>query len=116
MATVTPAISVIGAPNGVPRVAWLAIATGDTVNPYLVSEQYGLAISIQISGTFGSGTVIVEQSNDGTNWFPLKDLTGNPISVTEASMVETSNCAAYLRPSTSGGTADAVDIYMVFRG
>lgn len=116
MATITPAISVIGSTNGVPRIAWLGLATGDTVEPYLVSGQYGLAVSIQVTGTFGGGTVIVEQSNDGVNWFTLTDLTGNPISITEAAMEETSNCAAYLRPSISGGTADSIDVYMVFRG
>lgn len=116
MATVTPAIDSTGSPNGVPRVVWAALATGDTIGSYKVTDRNGLAMSVQISGTFGGATVAIQQSNDGTNWFPVKDISGTSISVTAAAMVETSNCAAYLRPTISGGTADAVNIYIVFRG
>ena len=114
MATVSPVIDRTIAK--IPRVIWEACATGDTINSLPISEQWGLAASVQASGTFGGATVVMQHSNDGTNWFTAKDLQGNDISLTADGIAEFSLSSAYIRPSLSGGSGDDVDVIVVFRG
>lgn len=116
MPVITAAVSPIGSPDGVPRVVWSGIAPGDTFTPYLVRNRYGFVGSVQISGTFGGATIALEQSNDGTNWFPANDPLGVAISATAAEINEMSLAAAYLRPTITGGTGSLVDVIIVFRG
>ena len=114
MATVSPVIDRTIAK--IPRVIWEACATGDTINSLPISEQWGLAASVQASGTFGGATVVMQHSNDGTNWFTAKDLQGNDISLTADGIAEFSLSSAYIRPAISGGSGDDVDVIVVFRG
>jgi hypothetical protein len=116
MPAITAVVSPIGSPDGVPRVVWSPLAPGDTGVPYLVKNRYGFVGSIQISGTFGGATIALEQSNDGTTWFPATDTLGNAISATTAEISEMSLAAAYLRPTITGGTGSAIDVIIVFRG
>jgi len=114
MATVSPVIDRTIAK--IPRVIWEACATGDTINSLPISEQWGLAASVQASGTFDGATVVMQHSNDGTNWFTAKDLQGNDISLTADGIAEFSLSSAYIRPAISGGGTDDVDVIVVFRG
>jgi len=114
MATVSPVIDRTIAK--IPRVIWEACATGDTINALPISEQWGLAASVQASGTFGGATVVMQHSNDGTNWFTGKDLQGDNISLTADGIAEFSLSSAYIRPAISGGSGDDVDVIVVFRG
>jgi hypothetical protein len=114
MATVTPVLNTTVV--GVPRLIWEALATGDTVTPFVVTQQYGLAASVQVVGTFGGATVSLEVSNDGTNWVIAKDLQGEDITLTDTGYFEFSLSAAYIRPAISGGTSDDVDVIVVLRG
>lgn len=114
MATVTPAIDTAVA--GVPRLIWEGAATGDTLTPYIVTQQHGLAASVQVVGTFGGATVTLQVSNDGTNWADASDVLGNAVSLTATGYFELSLSAAYIRPAISGGTGDDVDVIVVLRG
>lgn len=114
MPTITPSLAPTS--EGVPRVLWEGMASGDTILVWAVREQHGLAGSVQISGTFGGATVTMQVSNDSTTWFTAKDVNYNDISVTENALFEFSNSAAYIRFAISGGTSDDVDAYVVFRG
>lgn len=116
MPAITATTSPIGSPDGVPRIVWAGIAPGDTGTPYLVRNRYGFVGSVQISGTFGGATVALEQSNDGTTWFPAADPIGGAISATTADIWEISLAAAYLRPTITGGTGSSVNVIVVFRG
>jgi len=116
MPAITAAISPTGSPDGVPRVVWAGLAPGDTGTAYLVRNRYGFVGSVQISGTFGGATIALEQSNDGTNWFPATDSLGAAISATTAEINEMSLAAAYMRPTITGGTGSLVDVIIVFRG
>lgn len=71
---------------------------------------------IQAIGTFGSGTVALQGSNDNTNWVNLKDVTGTEIGLTSASGAEFTTSFVYLRPLITGGTSDDVDVFIVLRG
>lgn len=116
MAAIAPTMSPTGSPNGVPRVVWANLAPGDTGDAYLVRERYGFVGSVQISGTFGGATVALEQSNDGTTWFPAVDPLGAAISATANDISEMSLAAAYIRPTITGGAGSSVSVIVVFRG
>lgn len=116
MATVSPVVSVVGSPDGVPRIVWESITTGDTITPYLIRNRYGYVGTAQISGTFGGATVSLQFSNDGSTWFTASDTLGNSISTTANALYEISTAAAYVRATISGGTGDSVNVILVFRG
>lgn len=114
MATITPEIST--AIPGVPRVIWEEAATGDTLSPFVLTQQYGLAASVQVVGTFGGATAKLQVSNDGTNWADVLDPLGAAVSLTATGYFELSLSGAYIRPAISGGTGDDLDIIVVLRG
>jgi hypothetical protein len=113
MATVSPSISTL---SGVPRVVWSGIVTGDTITSFALTEQWGLAGSVQISGTFGGAIVTLQHSNDGTTWFDAKDLNNATVSTTTNGIFEVSLSSLYFRPAVSGGSGNAVNVIIVFRG
>ena len=116
MATVSPVIDRTIAK--IPRVIWETVKNGDTATALPISEQWGLAASVQATGTFSSGSVKMEHSNDGTNWFTAKDLQGTDIDLSADGIAEFSLSSAYIRPNFSGGSAGTgdVDVIVVFRG
>lgn len=60
--------------------------------------------SIQVFGTFGpGGTLLLEGSNDGTNWATLTDPQGNPLSFTAAKIEQIMEATLHVRPRVSGG-------------
>ncbi|MEN9763508.1 MAG: hypothetical protein RI906_3334 [Pseudomonadota bacterium] len=95
---------------------WTDYSTADTSTPIKVQNMQGLAGSVQITGTFGGATIALQVSNDGTNYVTLKDGSGSDISLTSAGMREFSTAALYLKPTSSGGTADNVTVTVVLRG
>jgi hypothetical protein len=56
---------------------------------------------------YGTGTVTVEGSNDGTHWVALNDLSGSPISLAAASSAASVilENPIHMRATVSGGTA-----------
>lgn len=114
MATITPNLNTTIA--GVPRLIWEGAATGDTLNPFTITQQYGLAASVQVVGTFGGATVKLQVSNDGTNWADASDVLGNAISLTATGYFEFSLSAAYLRPAITSGSGNDIDVIVVLRG
>lgn len=114
MPTVSPSLNTSVADN--PRVIWEALATGDTINPFVMSQQYGLAASIQISGTFGGATVKVQISNDNVSYYDMEDVTGTPVSTTSGGLYEVSTAAVYIKPVVTSGSANDIDVIIAFRG
>lgn len=114
MATITPALNTTI--TGVPRVVWEGAATGDTLDPFTVTQQYGLAASVQVVGTFGGATVKLQVSNDGTNWADASDVLGNAISLTTTGYFEVSLSAVYIRPAITSGSGNDIDVIVVLRG
>lgn len=111
MATISPVTSVV---DGVPRLTWSSMTTGDTITRFTVAEQWGLAGCVQFVFSSGTPTVSLEMSNDGVNWTTLKDLQGTTISTATAGLFEFTCSAAYIRPAIStAGTATAI---IVMRG
>lgn len=116
MATVTPTYSYLMAQGqNVPRAVWSGIVTGDTINSLPVAGYAASMISAQVSGTFGGATVTLEVSNDGTNFFGAKDVTGTAISLTAAGLVQLQTSAAYVKPVVTSGSANSIDVSLVLR-
>lgn len=97
------------------RVKWAALGGSD------VGAKVGMADfqdrTVQVFGTFGSGTVVIQGSNDdGTTWATLTDPLGNALSFTSAGMKQITELPQFIRPSVSGGTNSAIDVYLHMRG
>ena len=88
--------------------AWADIVTADTVES--VKPSYAaIAASISITGTFAGGTTAVLQgSNDGINWFTVKDMAGADISTTAAAAFDFSSAFAYFRLNVTSGANDSI--------
>lgn len=95
---------------------WTDYSTADDSVPIKVQNMQGLAGSVQVTGTFGGATIALQVSNDGTNYVTLKDGIGNDITFSAAGMREFSTAALYLKPTSSGGTADNVIVTVILRG
>ena len=58
----------------------------------------------QVSGTFGAGgSVSLKGSNDGVNFFTLKDVAGNAATLTSASGVILNDTPLWVKPEITGG-------------
>ena len=64
--------------------------------------------SIAFTGAFGGATVVLEGSNDGTNYFTLTDPQGNAITTLVALLEAISENTRFIRPRSSGGVASAI--------
>lgn len=95
---------------------WTGYSTADDASPVKIQNMQGLAGSAQVTGTFGGATIALQVSNDGTNYVTLKDATGANITFSAASMAEFSTAALFIKPTSSGGTADDVTVTIVLRG
>lgn len=94
-------------------VTWSALLTGNTGIPFESSTHVYRVV--QASGTFGGATVIMQGSNDGTNWVTLNDVASTPaaVSFTSTGMAKILMSTKYIRPSVSGGSGAAIDINLL---
>lgn len=103
----TKPVTVTYAPNGAANgalVQWLLLTqTGlDDGAPF---EGVDFADrTVQFDGTFGvGGSITLEGSNDGTNWFTLTDPQGNAITKTAAGLEVIEEGPRYIRPRVTAG-------------
>lgn len=60
--------------------------------------------TVQVFGTFGvGGTLIIEGSNDGTNWAAVANRAGTALSFTAAGINRIQDYPLYVRPRVTGG-------------
>jgi len=73
--------------------------------------------SIQVEGTIGAGgTIVIEGSNDGSNWHTLKDPFSVAISFTATGLAQITEISRYVRPRVSAGDGTtSVTITIVLR-
>lgn len=115
MATIAPVPATSGE---VITVTWADISTtGDTVTAYgpLNKGVGAKRASVTFGGTFGGATAVLQGSIDGVTYATLKDIGGNAISATAAAVFDFTSACLYFKPAVSGGTADDVDVVVVFR-
>lgn len=93
---------------------WAGVGNADqgTAVPMSMSSDR----SVQIEGTFGGATVLIEGSNDGVFWRTLTDPQGNPISKTSPSIEQISEITRYVRPSTTGGAGTNLTVSLIMKG
>lgn len=104
MANVAPVITQLGPRRKSLLVVWTPFTHTNTTGDAFEFPDYSDR-SVQITGTFDSATVVLEGSNDGTNWVTLTDPQGNAISKTSAGLEQIEEVTRYIRPKHSGGTS-----------
>jgi hypothetical protein len=114
MAVISPVLS--RTTEGIPYLIWDNAATADTEIAYALLNRLGTDGAVSFTGTFGGATVKLQASNDGTNFFDMKDKSGTTISATAGALFTFDTSAAYIRPAITGGTGDSIDIIVVLRG
>ena len=114
MATITATLD-RNASAGAIIVTWASMGTADTGTSFLVPSASNL--TLQQSGTFGGATIVLQGSNDGTNWATLTQTGGSNVafSYTTAGVHCPVEMPVYVRPVTSGGTGTVVDAILVCR-
>lgn len=99
------------------RHIWAALQNGDNGAPASIPGAPDQ--TVQVFGTFGSGgTVIIEGSCEATpsNWFPLVDPQGNPISFTAAGGELVLELVAHVRPRVTAGDGTTSLTVLLFSG
>lgn len=112
-------ISPVSAMNGdVQTVTWTGLSTStDTAIAYgpINRGKGATRAAVTITGTFGSGTAVLQGSVDGVVYATLTDLAGNAVSATANKLQEFTSSCLYFKPAISGGTGDNVDFAVAFR-
>jgi hypothetical protein len=84
--------------------SWAPLTHSGTDSGSPLEVPGALRCSVQVTGTFGaSGTLLIEGSNDGTNYATLADPQGSALSVTSAKIEEVLEAVRYIRPRVSNG-------------
>jgi hypothetical protein len=111
----TYAVTDIGSKDGSAKLAtWTGLSENDT-DPAAVSFPEHADRSVQVTGTFNGGTVVLEGSNDGANWFTLNDPQGNALSFTTAKIEQVLEACCFMRPKRSAGTGLNINVHMMMR-
>ena len=116
MATKTPTLVPTTSPHNL-AVEWAGFAASGDVGTAVQYENL-TDRTVQITGTFtGSPTIVIEGSNDGTNYETLTDPQGNALSFTAAGLEAISENPKYIRPRATAGTGGAdVDVRLNMKG
>lgn len=96
---------------------WLTLTTTNADGqPLLIDRRTDRSVSV--TGTFGAGgTLVIEGSNDGTNYYTLNDLQGSALSITSAKLEGISEVPLYIRPRvTAGDGTTSLNVYLVAVG
>ena len=94
-------------------ISWLGLATNDDGQRL---EMPGSADrTVQVGGTFGGSTCIIEGSNDGVNYLVLTDPQGNNLSFTSAKIETVTEITRYIRPRITGGSGASINIHLLVR-
>jgi len=93
---------------------WETLTSANANGTKLRLTGFASDIIVQAVGTFGSATVTMQGSLDGTTWVTLKDPGGANVSFTAAGGAAIRDKWKWVRPSTAGGdgTQD-IDVYLL---
>ena len=102
MAVIVPKVVTVGYGNSaVQTVSWTPVTNADTCRAVQYPEFSDK--SIQVAGTFGSASVALNGSNDGTNFAALRDPSSTTIAITSAGIKAVLENTFQVQPSISGG-------------
>jgi hypothetical protein len=90
--------------DGIALVEWAALTKAtDDVGRAVNLAQFADR-SVQVTGTFGTGgSVRIEGSLDGTNYYALTDPQGNALDITTAKIEAVSEMTLWIRPRVTAG-------------
>lgn len=103
------------AKRGYQTLLWETITEADSAAAYEVPEGIGALGAIQVNGTFGSASVALHGSEDGTNYYALNDLSNTAIAITSAGRAEFTTAARYIKPVPTGGSSQDLDVRVTLR-
>lgn len=89
--------------EGVRTVSWSGIVGADNCTPYEFSAYPDK--SVQVLGPTFVSNVVIQGSNDGTNWATLTDNLGNPLTFGAAGLKYITENTRYIRPSVAAGAS-----------
>lgn len=118
MATVAPTITDLGQSNnkqkGCHLIVWTPLnSTNTSGDP--VGIEYGADRTVAITGTFNTGTVTIQGSLDGTNYFTLMDMQGTAISKTAAALEGIIEFVRYIKPVIATPGTDSITVTLMTR-
>jgi len=83
-------------------ITWAGLDSDDSGEPVELVDYPDRTLTI--TGTFGAGgSISLQGSNDGTNWFSITDPQGNAITKTAAAMELVVETPRYMRPIVTAG-------------
>lgn len=71
--------------------------------------------SVQVTGSFGGASVVIEGSNDSATYGTLTDPQGNDLLVIAAKVEMVTEVTRLIRPRVQGGTGVAVTVSLLAR-
>jgi len=95
-------------------ITWENVTEADTFQPFENARNIRSAV-LQIGGTFGAATVVLNGSNDNTVYAGLSDHNAAAISSTAASINYVQESPLYFKPSASGGLAQSLTVKLLLR-
>jgi hypothetical protein len=93
--------------------AWQGMANGD-VGDAIPFSQYADK-SVQVTGSFGDGVVVLEGSNNGTDWAVLTDPQGNHLNITGAKIEQVTEVTCYVRPRVTGTSGASINVHLLIK-
>lgn len=118
MATVNATVADISKDGSAKSITWTPLTTANADGAPANWIEYADRC-IQFTGTFGAGgTIVLQGSNDGTNWFTLTDAQTAAISKTAAALEQVVELPLYVRPfvSAGDGTTSLTAVLVMRRG
>ena len=95
------------------RFIWTGLTEADTGSA--ATSQMSGDKTVQVSGTFGGGTVILEGSLDGTNYYTLSDPQGSALTFTSAGIKTVLEAVLFARPRVTAGTSVSLTVVLYVR-
>lgn len=91
--------------NNAKMFTWASLLNGEAGDPIGSDFVYHSDRSVQVTGTFGTGgSVVIEGSNDGVNYFPLTNPAGaTGLAFTTAGLKQVLEACIYMRPRVTAG-------------
>ncbi len=112
MAEISPALEPQQKPKVGKNIVTWAMQDGDTSVAWEAGIM-AMKAALQVTGAIGGASIALEGSLDGSNFFPIKDLAGTEIALTQAGLVDFATAAVWIRPVVNGGASTSVTISLV---
>lgn len=94
-------------------VAWVGLSNGD-VGDAIPFCQYADK-SVQVTGAFGDGVLVLEGSNNGVDFAALTDTQGNDLNITGPKIEQVTEATAFVRPRVTGSAGALLNVHLLIK-